>query len=383
MLIWMSMLLICSLNAAQILPPLACLHKHADTAMTDYDIVTKAQADGVQIPDTVFPTLYSYNADNWPSFDAAYCGPSQYLAKDPSYFKWLALVAANNMKKQGVIYGELAVSPDVMTYNCAQPIDWKDGLLAYQQGLTEAQQDGTITLTAQLTFRRGAPNGAQAALDYVKYVSDNRATLPDFRGFNLSGDEHADNLETFLPAYQLAKANGFGCTVHAGEFGSADTDVDQTLGINNMRQALAYKTPDGKSLFDRIGHGIATSLPGAADVRQTLLAQGAPLEVSVSSNHCLGHMKTLKDHPLPDLIAQGIVCCYGNDDDGRIFNTNNQQEILKMQNTFGFTTQDIYNNTVTTINHAFLSQAKKDLLLAKLAAWKIQYDNPGKSCVIS
>ena len=58
------MLFFCSLNAMQLLPPLACWHKHADTAMTDYDVVTKGEDDGVVIPPEVFPSLYSFDADN-------------------------------------------------------------------------------------------------------------------------------------------------------------------------------------------------------------------------------------------------------------------------------------------------------------------------------
>lgn len=365
-----SMLLFCSLGAAENLPPLACLHEHVDSRPEVDDLVRLAQLKDKPLPPGASPKQFSYNSDNWAEFEAGY--KSGYVLFDNvNDLKWQASTVGNRMKEQNVVYGEQLVSPDTMT---EQNIDWRGGLLAYQQGMTEAQKDGKITLTALVTFRRGAPDGAQAAMDYVNYVIENKLILPDFKGFHLSGDEHVDNLETFLPAFQLAKANGFGCAVHAGEFGPANTQDDQTLGINNMLQALKCITPDGKPLFDRIGHGLAASLSSAQQVRELLKAQNVPLEMCVSSNHCLEHIATLADHPLPSLMQEGLVCCYGNTDDGRLFNTDNMQETLKIKNTFGFTNDDIYNNTCNTIKYAFLAEAKKKELLAKVAAWKIQND---------
>jgi aminodeoxyfutalosine deaminase len=63
---------------------------------------------------------------------------------------------------------------------------------------------------------------------------------------------------------------------------------------------------------DRIRHGIR-SIEDPGLLRE-LAGRGIVLDVCPSSNVCTGVVRSLADHPLPELLAAGIKCTVNTDD---------------------------------------------------------------------
>jgi aminodeoxyfutalosine deaminase len=83
----------------------------------------------------------------------------------------------------------------------------------------------------------------------------------------------------------------------------------------------------------RIGHGVRCLED--ATLAQYLRNQQIPLEVCPSSNVCLRVVRDLADHPLPQLMAEGLYVTI-NTDDPPMFNTTLNDELIKIARQFGW-----------------------------------------------
>src|SRR5262249_10250818 len=97
-------------------------------------------------------------------------------------------------------------------------------------------------------------------------------------------------------AFKLAKSLGLGSVPHAGE----------VAGVDSIRSAL------DELEADRLRHGIrAVEDPGL--VRE-LAGRRLVLDVCPLSNVRTGIVRTLEEHPLPQLLDAGVLCSISTDD---------------------------------------------------------------------
>jgi aminodeoxyfutalosine deaminase len=102
--------------------------------------------------------------------------------------------------------------------------------------------------------------------------------------------------EPYEPAFSLAGSLGLGSVPHAGE----------AAGAASVRGAL-----DGLAA-DRIRHGIrSVEDPGLVT---ELAGRGTVLDVCPLSNLRTGVVRSLEEHPLPQLVAAGVRCSISTDD---------------------------------------------------------------------
>jgi aminodeoxyfutalosine deaminase len=102
--------------------------------------------------------------------------------------------------------------------------------------------------------------------------------------------------EPFARAFALARAGGVGSAPHAGEVAGAES-------VRDVLEALRA---------DRIRHGIrAVEDPGLV---AELAGRGTVLDVCPLSNVRTGVVRSLEEHPLPQLIAAGVRCSISTDD---------------------------------------------------------------------
>jgi adenosine deaminase len=136
--------------------------------------------------------------------------------------------------------------------------------------------------------------------------------------FDIAGyeDQAPDNAE-FRSLFRQAKEAGLRLTVHAGETGPP----------SHVRTAVEEWG------VDRIGHGIqAIHDPGVVSL---LAERKIPLEISLTSNLCLGVVRRLEEHPLEPFRLAGVpvtLCT----DDPTLFGITLSQEILAASTTFGW-----------------------------------------------
>jgi len=164
----------------------------------------------------------------------------------------------------------------------------------------------------------------------------------------LGGNEVGNPPKKFTKAFAVAHEANLPCILHAGETGGPESIWD------------ALET--GRSL--RIGHGIRC-LEDPSLVKE-LYQRQIPLEVCPTSNVCLGIVVDLENHPLPDLIRQGLYVTI-NSDDPALFSTCLNEEYRKIMGCFGFSKREIQQLIKNGIQASFLSTKEKKGLVKELA----------------
>jgi len=115
-------------------------------------------------------------------------------------------------------------------------------------------------------------------------------------GLGLANDETGHPPEPFSEAFAIARDAGLLSVPHAGE-------MEGPASVVGALDALGA---------DRIRHGIR-ALEDPALVRE-LADRGVVLDVCPTSNVRTGVVPALADHPLPDLLAAGLLCTVNTDD---------------------------------------------------------------------
>lgn len=132
-----------------------------------------------------------------------------------------------------------------------------------------------------------------------------------WRVLDLSGDEHAQPIETFQPLYRACKDKGLRLKAHVGEWGVAD-DVWRAVEILEL---------------DEVQHGIAAA--DSPQVMRFLADHGVVLNVCPTSNLLLGRVPSLKDHPIRALYDAGVRVTI-NSDDTLVFGVGVSEEFLAL-----------------------------------------------------
>lgn len=147
-----------------------------------------------------------------------------------------------------------------------------------------------MRLTPDIT--RGA--SLEEAFEAVRYAVKYREC--GIVGIGLGGEENLYPPEPFAPAFHAAKEDGLASVPHAGE----------VVGPSSVRGALEALEAD------RIRHGIrAVDDPGL--VRE-IAGRRLVLDLCPISNLRTGAVRSLDEHPLPQLVAAGIPCSISTDD---------------------------------------------------------------------
>jgi adenosine deaminase len=168
-------------------------------------------------------------------------------------------------------------------------------------------------------------------------------------GFGVAGDEAAP-LAPYAPLVSLAAEGGLRLVHHAGETGGPDR-IREALGIGRA---------------ERIGHGIrAVSDPSLlAELRD----RRVPLEVCPSSNVTLGLVPSLADHPLPRLLAAGLVVALDTDVPA-VTRRTLTDEYAAARDAFGLSDGDLAGLALTAIDSSFAPAALRATLRREVDQW--------------
>ncbi len=189
----------------------------------------------------------------------------------------------------GAVYVEGIFSPAEAV---ARGVPWEQVFEGYCDGAEEARELHGVEIRLTPDIPRGYPleSGAATARQAVAYRD--RGVV----GLGLGGPEAEFPPEPYAEAFAIARDGGIASVPHAGE-------VAGTASIVGALEALGA---------DRIRHGIrALDDPGL--VRE-LAGRGTVLDVCPLSNLRTGAVRTLGEHPLPELVAEGVRCSLSTDD---------------------------------------------------------------------
>ncbi len=320
--------------------PTAELHCHIEGAAPPELVCALAHRHGVDVTGLVDEQGH-YRWHDFTSFLAAYDlassvfrTPQDYAALSHAYFTQCA--------REGMIYGEIFISPD---HAMAAGLGYEAYVEGLAEGILQAKDECGIEARMIVVGVRhlGADSVRRAALAAVA------SPHPLVTGFGLAGDERHGGPEDFAGAFAIAGEAGLGLTAHAGEFGGPDS----------VRGALDHLR------VTRLGHGVRAIEDAALVTR--LAEEGVVLEVCPASNIALGLYDGYDAHPVARLRDAGVAVTL-NSDDPPFFDTSVVREYATVAQAHGWEAADLIAITRTAIDAAFCDEATKTALRARLAA---------------
>jgi adenosine deaminase len=238
------------------------------------------------------------------------------------------------------IYSEIIVSPD---HGDRIGLGADAYLAGITTGIHEAKAKTGIEARIIVTGERHfGPESVIAAAEYAA-----RSHNPLVTGFNMAGEERMGRVADYARAFDIARDAGLGLTIHAGE----------VCGAFSVADALDLVKPS------RIGHGVRAIEDQSLIER--LAQTGVVLEVCPGSNIALNVYPDFESHPLRRLRDAGVRVCI-NSDDPPFFRTSLAREYQIASEIMGFTDAELNAMTRTAIEAAFVDEATRAVLLARL-----------------
>lgn len=238
------------------------------------------------------------------------------------------------------IYSEIIVSPD---HGDRIGLGADAYLAGITTGIHEAKAKTGIEARIIVTGERHfGPESVIAAAEYAA-----RSHNPLVTGFNMAGEERMGRVADYARAFDIARDAGLGLTIHAGE----------VCGAFSVADALDLVKPS------RIGHGVRAIEDQSLIER--LAQTGVVLEVCPGSNIALNVYPDFESHPLRRLRDAGVRVCI-NSDDPPFFRTSLAREYQIASEIMGFTDAELNAMTRTAIEAAFIDEATRAVLLARL-----------------
>jgi adenosine deaminase len=269
-------------------PPTAELHVHVEGTLEPAAVVAMAARNGVSVPVTDPSELLArYSFSDLQSFLDLHYGNLSVLRTGQDFFE-LATGYLDRARRANVRRAEIFFDPQTHVSN-GVPLE------AVMEGLTAAirHSERTHGISADLIMCFLRDRGAEAADQMLSAILPFRE---DIIGVGLDSTEIGYPPELFADVYARAAAEDLHLVAHAGEEGGPET-VAAALDVLHV---------------ERVDHGIrAVEDPGLV---QRLRDQRVPLTVCPLSNVCLRVAGTLADHPLPVMLAEGLLVTINSDD---------------------------------------------------------------------
>ena len=269
-------------------PPTAELHVHVEGTLEPAAVVAMAARNGVSIPVTDPSELLArYSFSDLQSFLDLHYGNLSVLRTGQDFFE-LATGYLDRARGASVRRAEIFFDPQTHISN-GVPLE------AVMEGLTAANRHSERThgISADLIMCFLRDRGAEAADQMLSAILPFRE---DIIGVGLDSAEIGYPPQLFAGVYARAAAEDLHLVAHAGEEGGPET-VAAALDVLHV---------------ERVDHGIR-AMEDPALVRR-LRDQRVPLTVCPLSNVCLRVARTLADHPLPAMLAEGLLVTINSDD---------------------------------------------------------------------
>ncbi|MGN6775688.1 adenosine deaminase [Rhizobium sp.] len=313
------------------------LHCHLEGAAPP--ALTLAQAEKYGVDTSAFLKDGIYLWKDFAEFLVCYDKVSEVYRTEEDY----ALLAETYLEELagiGTIYSELIVSPDHGDRIGLGADAYMAGVSA---GIRAAKAKTGIEARLIVTGERHF--GPKRVVKAAEYAA--RSDNPLITGFNMAGEERMGRVADYVRAFDIAREAGLGITIHAGE----------VCGAFSVADAVALVRPQ------RIGHGVRAIED--MNLVKRLADLGTVLEVCPGSNIALKVFPDFQSHPLRTLRDAGVKVTISSDDPP-FFHTSLEREYELASSAFGFSDDEIDAMTRTAIEAAFVDEATRAALLAKL-----------------
>jgi aminodeoxyfutalosine deaminase len=291
------------------------LHVHLEGTVRPSTLLEIARRNDVALPvDTVEGLADLYRFRDFAHFIEVWVMTTSAL-RTADDFRRVVVDYAQEAAGHGAVYVEGIFSP---AEPAVRGVPWEVVFEGYCDGAQEARESYGVEMRLTPDIPRGFP--LEAAEETARYAVRYRER--GVVGVGLGGPEAEFPPESYADAFALARAGGIASVPHAGE----------VAGIPSIRGALETLGAD------RIRHGIR-AVDDPAMVRE-LAGRGTVLDVCPISNLRTGAVRSLAEHPLPQLVDAGVRCSLSTDDPA-MFDTDLSRE-YKAATGLGLSPRDFY-----------------------------------------
>ena len=204
-------------------------------------------------------------------------------------FRQMVVDYAAEAASHGCVYLEGIFSP---AERVRRGVGWEEIYEGVCSGADEAREKHGVEIRLTPDIPRGfTQEEARATVEWAARYRDRGVV-----GVGLGGLEAQFPPEPYEDVFRLARSLGLGSVPHAGE----------AAGASSVRGALEALGAD------RIRPGIR-AVEDAGLVAE-LAGRGTVLDVCPISNLRTGVVASLEEHPLPQLVAAGVLCSISTDD---------------------------------------------------------------------
>ena len=324
------------------LMPKVELHVHLEGSIRPATLLALAERNGVALPaDSVEGLEAWYHFTDFAHFIDVYFAICNCL-RTAQDFELITAEFLRSQEEQNIRYSEVIFTP----YTHHEHVSFDEQLAAINRARAWAAEELEVSMALAPDISRNV-RPVDHSLQVAQWAVDNRDN--GIIALGLGGPEIDNPPDLFAEAFDLAYKAGLPSLPHAGE----------TEGPANIWGAL------NALHAGRIGHGVRC-LEDPALV-QELRERQVPLDVSPSSNVCLGVAPSLEAHPLPRLLEEGLFVTI-NSDDPPMFNTTLTEEYLRIYETFNFDLAQIKTLVLNGVHTSLLPRAERSKLLAEFLA---------------
>jgi adenosine deaminase len=305
------------------------LHVHLEGSIRPETLLALAERNNISLPANSIEELQEwYQFSDFAHFIKVYFAICDCL-RTPDDFELVATEFLKHQSGQNIKYSEVIFTP----YTHHEHVTFDEQLAAINRARKKAELNLGVRIGLVPDFSRQA-RPVEASHLVADWAAQNMRN--GIVALGLGGPEVDNPPEIFQETFERARAAGLPALPHAGE----------TVGPLSIWGSI-------HSLHAvRIGHGVR-SLEDHELVAY-LRERQIPLDVSPTSNVCLGVAPSLAEHALPKLLEEGLFVTI-NSDDPPMFGTTLTDEYLRISETFGF--------DITIIKQFVINGIRASLLL--------------------
>jgi len=272
------------------------LHVHLEGTVRPAALLEFGRRNGVALPaDSAAELARIYEFRDFPHFLEVWWMTTGALRTEQD-FRQVVVDYAAEAATYGAVYLEGIFSP---SEPAGRGVPYEEIFADFCDGAQQAWEEHGVRVALTPDIVRGYP--IEAAEHTVTHALANAGR--GIVGIGLGGPEGDNPPWLYERAFAQARDGGLGSVPHAGE-------ADGPASVRGALDVLGA---------DRIRHGVrATEDPG---LLAELAGRGVVLDVCPISNVRTGVVRSLAEHPLPELLAAGVLCTI-NTDDPAMFGSN-------------------------------------------------------------
>ena len=265
------------------------LHVHLEGTVGPEELLEIATRNNVSLPaDDVAGLRELYRFRDFTHFLELWMMTTHAIRTEAD-FRQIVVSYAREAAAHGAVYLEGIFTPAERISGGAS---WDEVFNGFCDGAVEAKEQTGVEVRLTTDIPRSFP--LEAAMETARYSVKYRER--GVVGLGLGGAESGFPPEPFAPAFRLAKDGGLGSVPHAGE-------AEGAASIRGAIDALGA---------DRLRHGIRAVEDPA--LLAEIAAREIVCDVCPISNVRTRTIDALEQHPLPIMLAAGVLCSISTDD---------------------------------------------------------------------